>query len=293
MSGAAGGGTSALTRAARRRIGTVGVLLRIELLKAVKRRAFWVTWGAFAAFNTVFAVDSVRTAYRYDPASYALPDAWPGILFGLSGPGTIFIAVLMILLFAPEFSWRTGRQNVIDGLSKERLYAGKVMVLAGLVLLFVATAVSIGVGGTLFSPSEGGPEIIRPTDLSYLAGSVLNLLVLGSAGLMLSALIRSAGPGLGVLFLYLIVEEAIVGLMEHGGETLKGLTEYLPFNLVQDLGDDLVHYPEVLAGVNAGRAERGVAPLEFLDVEVMAIAVLTYSAIFLLIAFLSMRKRDL
>ena len=293
VSGASGGGAPARARAGGRRTGMVGVLLRIELLKAVKRRAFWVTWGAFAAFNIVSTVESVRSAHRYDWASYALPEIWSDIVLPLTGPGTLFIAVLMILLFAPEFSWRTGRQNVIDGLSKERLYAGKVMVLAGLVLLFVVTAVSVGVGGTLFSPDESGPEIIRSTDLSYLAGAVLNLLILGSAGLMLSALIRSAGPGLGVLFLYIIVEEGIIGLMQRGGEALKRLTEFLPFNLVRDLGDDLAHYPEVLARVNADRAERGVAPLEYLDVDVMAIAVLTYSAIFLLIAFLSMRKRDL
>ena len=280
-------------RAGGLRTGMVGVLLRIELLKAVKRRAFLVTWGAFAALITVSTVESVRSAYRYDRASYALPEAWSDIVFSLTGPGTLFIAVLMILLFAPEFSWRTGRQNVIDGLSKERLYAGKVMVLAGLVLLFLVTTVSIGAGGTLFSPSEGGPELIRSTDLSYLAGAVLNLLILGSAGLMLSALVRSAGPGLGVLFLYIFVEEGIIGLMQRGGKELKRLAEYLPFNLVQDLGDDLAHYPEVLARVNADRAERGVAPLEYLDVDVMAIAVLTYSTIFLLIAFLSMRKRDL
>ena len=293
MSGAEGGGPSARARAGRNRTGMVGVLLRIELLKTLKRRAFWVTWGAFAALNTVSTVESVRSAHRYDWASYALPEAWSDIVLPLTGPGTLFIAALMILLFAPEFSWRTGRQNVIDGLSKERLYAGKVMVLAGLVLLFLVTTLSIGVGGTFLSPDEGGPEIVRSTDLSYLAGAVLNLLVLGSAGLMLSALIRSSGPGLGVLFLYIIVEEGIIGLMQRGGEALKRLTEFLPFNLVQDLGDDLAHYPEVLARVNADRAGRGVAPLEYLDVDVMAIAVLTYSAIFLLIAFLSMRKRDL
>lgn len=295
MSGAAGGGTSVPVRGGGSRAGIVGVLFRIEVLKAVKRRAFWVTVGVFAAFSAISTFDNVRSAHRYEYewASYALPGAWSDILTGLSGPGTFFIAVLMILLFAPEFSWRTGRQNVIDGLSRERLYAGKVMVLAGLVVLFLATVVFIGVGGTFFSPSEGGPEFIRSTDLSFLGGSTLNLLLFGSAGLMLSALIRSAGPGLGVLFLYLIVEQAIIELMVRGGETLRGLTEYLPFRLAQDLGDDLAHYPEVLANVNADRAERGLAPIEFLDVDVMAIAVLTYSAIFLLIAFLSMRKRDL
>lgn len=56
-----------------------------------------------------------------------------------------------------EFSWRTARQKVIDGLSKERFYAGKAVVLVGLVLLFMGTTVLIGVGGAMLSPGGGGP----------------------------------------------------------------------------------------------------------------------------------------
>ncbi len=271
----------------------LNVLLRIETLKTVKRRAFWVAVGVFAAINTSIAVDNVRTARRFPSFPHALPESWPSVLSGLTSPAGFFIAVLIILLVAPEFSWRTGRQNVIDGLSKERLYAGKVMLLAGLIVLFVATTLLIGVGGILFSPSEGGPGIIRPTDLSYLSGLTLNLLFFGSAGLMLATLIRSAGPAMGVLFLYFLVEEAIVRLIERAGETATRITEYSPLNISEDLGDDLAHYPEVLASVNADRAERGLSPLEFLDVEVLVTAVLAYSTTFLLISFLSMRRRDL
>ena len=271
----------------------LGVLLRIETLKTVKRRTSWVTVGLFAAFNVIMAVDNVNRAHRFPSYSYALPGSWPNILAGLASPTGFFIAVLTILLVAPEFSWRTGRQNVIDGLSKERLYAGKVMLLAGLIVLFVGTVLLIGVGGTLFSPSEGGPGIIRSTDLSYLGGLILNLLLFGSAGLMLSTLIRSAGPAMGVLFLYFLVEGAIVGLTMRAGETARSLTEYFPANVSEALGHDLAHYPEMLASVNADRAGRGLAPREFLDVEVMVMAVLAYSTIFLLISFLSMRKRDL
>ncbi|MCY4573894.1 MAG: hypothetical protein OXF01_13955 [Gemmatimonadetes bacterium] len=271
----------------------LGVLLRIETLKTVKRRALWVAVGVFAAINTNIAVSNVRSAQLSPSFSHALPESWPNVLSGLTSPAGFFIAVLMILLVAPEFSWRTGRQNVIDGLSKERLYAGKVMLLTGLIVLFVGTALLIGVGGTLFSPSEGGPGIIRSTDFSYLGGLTLNLLFFGSAGLMLSTLIRSAGPAMGVLFLYFLVEGVIVGLIMRAGETARSLTEYFPANISEDLGDDLAHYPELLASVNADRAGRGLAPREFLDVEVMVMAVLAYSTIFLLISFLSMRKRDL
>jgi hypothetical protein len=67
------------------------------------------------------------------------------ILGTAAGLGSLFTGVLMILLFAPEFSWRTARQNVIDGLSKERFYAGKVILLARLVLILMATTLGAAV----------------------------------------------------------------------------------------------------------------------------------------------------
>ncbi len=272
----------------------LSVLLRIEWLKTVKRRAFWVAVAVFAAFAALPAIERVRNAHSDPNAVYALPDSWPDILGTANGVGPLFVGVLMILLFAPEFTWRTARQNVIDGLSKERFCAGKLVVLAGLVLFFMATTVLIGVGSTMLSPGAGGPGFIRSSDLSYMSGLALGMLVFGSAGMILSAHLRSSGSALAILLLYLFVEEAIARLMlGTGREALRGASEFLPFNLVEDLGDDLAHYPEVLAEVNADRAERGLTPLAFLDVGVLAVAALTYSASFLGRAFLSMRKRDL
>lgn len=126
-----------------------------------------------------------------------------------------------------------------------------------------------------------------------MGGLTLSLLLVGSAGLMLSVLIRSSGPALGILFLYLIVEEAVGGLISQAGGAMRRAAEYLPFNILDQLGDDLAHYPEVLADVNAERTERGLETWEFLGVEVLALAALAYSAIFLGLAFLTMRKRDL
>ena len=270
------------------------VLLRIEWLKAVKRRAFWVVVAAFSAFIALPVIERVRNAHSNPNAVFALPESWPVILGTAAGIGPLFIAALMILLVAQEFSWRTARQNVIDGLSKERFYAGKVMLLAGLVLLFTATPVLIGVGGTMLSPGEGGPGFLRSSDFGYMIGLALGMLLFGSAGLMLSVHLRSSGAALGILFLYLFVEEGVARLLlGTGRESLRSVAEFLPFNVVEDLGDDLVHYPEVLAEVNAERAEGGLAPMEFLDVEVLAVAALTYTAFFLGLSLLNMRRRDL
>ncbi len=270
------------------------VLLRIEWLKAVKRRAFWVAVAALAAFTALPAIQMVRNA-RSDPnAGFALPESWPEVLGTAAGIGPLFIGVLMILLVAPEFSWRTARQSVIDGLSKERFYAGKVMLLAGLVLLVMAAMVLIGVGGAMLSPGAGGPGFVRSSDIGYMIGLALGMLLFGSAGLMLSVHLRSSGAALGILFLYLFVEEGVARLMlGTGRESLRGVAEFLPFNVVEDLGDDLVHYPEVLNEVNADRAERGLVSLEFLDVEFLAVAALAYSAFFLGLSLLNMRRRDL
>ncbi len=270
----------------------LAALCRIEWLKAVKRRAFWVTLGAFAVAAATQTIAAVSTAQRNPNVSYALPESWPDILGVGATIGALFVGVLMILLVAPEFSWRTGRQNVIDGLSKERFYAGKVLALGGLILLFTATTIVIGASGTLFSPGEGGPGIMRAPDLSYLGGLVLCLLIVGSAGLMLSALIRASGPALGVLILYIMIEELVEFVMS-ASAFLEDVAAYLPANILADLGENLAHYPEVLARVNLERAERGLGTYEFLDVGVLATSALIYSAIFLGIAFLSLRKRDM
>ncbi|MDE2678454.1 MAG: hypothetical protein OXI76_11160 [Gemmatimonadota bacterium] len=272
----------------------LGVLLRIEWLKTVKRPAFRVALAAFAAFTTLPAIDRVRSAQRNPNALQALPESWPDILGTATAMGPLFASVLMILLVAPEFTWRTARQNVIDGLGKERFFAGKIVLLAGLVLLFIATTVLVGVGGTMLSPGAGGPGFVRPADFGYMIALALCVLVFGSGGLMLSVTLRSSGSALAILLLYLAAEEVIVRLMlGTGWEALRVAAEFLPFNLVEDLGDDLAHYPGLLAGVNADRAQRGLAPLAFPETWVLAVAALAYSTYFLARAFLSMRNRDL
>ena len=270
------------------------MLLRIEWLKAVKRRALWVAFAAFAAFTALPAFERVRSAHRNPNAVHALPESWPDILGAATGLGPLFAGVLIILLFAPEFAWRTARQNVMDGLSKERFFAGKVVLLAALVGLLMATTVLIGVAGTLLSRGSGGPGFIRFDDLSYMSGLALGMLVFGSGGLMLSAQLRSSGSALAVLLLYLFAEEVLARLLLGTGiEALRDAAEFLPFNLVEDLGDDLVHYPAVRAEVNTDRTQRGLATLSFPEVRVLVVASLAYSVSLLGRAFLVMRRRDL
>jgi len=275
------------------RLGIFGTLVRIEALKTTKRLAFWVTTGIFAGFNALFVISAVRTAIRRPNITFALPDSWSRILEPPANIGPFFVGVAMILLLAPEFSWRTARQNVIDGLSKKRFYAGKIIVLAALAVLFLVIPVGVGYVATLFSPSEGGSPIIGPADFNYMIAYVLGMLLWGSGAFMLAALLRSSGAAMGILFVYLLLEQILSRLMTELSETLGPATDFLPAEVQSTLANAFLHYPQLLAQENAMRAEQGRPLLEFRDFELLAVVALAFSAAFLITAFLSMRKRDL
>ena len=272
--------------------GGFGAILANELLKTRKRLAFWVTTGLFAVLNGGATVDSVRREMRDADRTFALPESWGGILAAPVDMGPYFLALLTILLVASEFQWRTARQNVIDGMSKESFYAGKVALVLGLAVVFFVLPLALGVAGTLVSPGENGPELIRDTDRSFMLGYALSLLMLGSAGLMLAMLVRSSGPAMGVLFAYLLVEQ-FLGFFLRRFDSVREAASYFPLALKQTLADGRFHYPERLATFNASRAEDGLPPLEFLDHGVVVALALVYASAFLAAAFVSMRKRDL
>ena len=272
---------------------TPSMLLRIEVQKAVKRRAFWVTIGVFAAFIVLDAVIAVRVATERTNMPFALPQSWSKILEMPAHLGPFILGMLLILLVAPEFSWRTGRQNVIDGLSKERFYGGKLLLSGVLVPLFLVLPLVIGGAVTVVGPSESGSPFVRPTDFSYMIGYGVLLLMVGSAALMLACQVRSTGPAMGVLLGYALIENFIGELLVNSSGVLDRVAEYFPFAVFRALAAPLVYYPKMLASTNASHTEWGQEPLEFLDLEVLIIAALVYAAIFLATGFLSLRKRDM
>ena len=264
------------------------VLARIEVLKAVKRPAFWVTMGVFAAFNTLANFAPGGSSPRA-----AFPEAWQGIIEPAINLGPVFLAALMILLFAPEFRWRTARQNVIDGLAKEQFYWAKVLLLACLVALFFVTSVVIGTLEAIGNPGGGGGAFVEPMDLNYMLGFVVALLLWGTAGLMISALVRAAGAGLGLLFLYFICEQIVSGLLSNRSRALEVIFDYFPAALFQTMTDAELYYPVMLARTNLARAERGQDPLVYQDLWILLVAVAAYMVLFLVLAYASMRRRDL
>lgn len=281
--------------------GGLGAIYKNEVLKTRKRVAFWVTMVLFAALGASGPLLMVRLAgfareMTGAEAAFSLPDSWRMVWQPSSGLGPYFLALLLVLLIAPEFRWRTARQNVIDGLSKERFFLGKLMLSGTLWLVFLAIPVLIGLAGAAFSSAPDGPGLFRGTDVSFFGGYALSLLIFGSIGILLATLLRASGPALLAFFAFTLVEPIMASWLRRY-EALSGAMDLLPMRLAETLVSLRFHYSDGLVGMLVDRPERqGLPPpveMDYPDYGVAAAFAAAYCAAFIVAAFVSTKKRDL
>src|SRR5690606_11850382 len=115
----------------------IGVLFRTEMIKVRRRPAFWVAVLALLAALALTYGIRLHASVKHGRTPAPLPEAWEGILLGTGPLPALLAAVALILLTASEFSWRTARQNVIDGLSKNEWFLAKLLLLPFLATVFL------------------------------------------------------------------------------------------------------------------------------------------------------------
>lgn len=272
----------------------VRVLLRNEALKLGRRPATLVTLGFFALVAVLDYGESWYAARRSAERTFALPGAWPSVITGVAEVALVFGSILLLLLVASEFSWRTARQNVIDGLSREAWFAGKVLLLPLLAVLVVGLQLAIGGGFALAGTdlSAAGGILPGPYQLSALGGVLLAFLGYGSLALTVALAVRGTGASIGVWFLYVAVVERLAGaglarLGAWGGEAAR----WLPVQVF----NRLVSYPQhdPAAWRRMARAAEGGSVPEPWAWEALLPAALGWIAVLLLASFLVFRRRDL
>lgn len=263
---------------------------RNELRKVWKRPATWVTLGLFLLINLADFGEQYLDARR-DPAQpFSLPDAWASIFGQEMMVGFIFATVLLILVTAAEFTWRTARQNVIDGLSRSEWFAGKALLLPVLVLAFVLVRVCVGGAlAALGTDLSGGAELAGAPQAAALGGSLLAGLGYGSLGLLLALTLRSSGSAMAVWFAWFAFAENLfrgaVGYAIHG---LRPALAWLP---VRTFGR-LVSYPLYDPSARAAVEEGGVGPDAYALAPVVVGACLWVAGL-LLVSWARFRRRDL
>jgi len=265
-----------------------GILVRNEWIKTRRRTAFWVASLVFAGLMSLIFGGMFSQGLRKPERALTLPAAWGEVMGGPGVLAAFFASIVLILLVSSEFTWRTSRQNVIDGLSKEEFFGAKLFLLPGVGLFFFTVMVLVAGGfafaGTVAKGVLGSNgALVRPADLALMGGSIIGLLGWASLAFLLAIAIRSSGSAIGAFFLYFIVEQILGQLAGALGPTAGELFRFAPNAVFKALWEP--------ARYGAVPLKAGQAPA--IATEWYLVAGLTYITLFVLTAFLLYRRRDL
>jgi len=205
-----------------------------------------------------------------------------------------FLLLVIVSMMSNEYSYKTLKQNLIDGLSKKEFVLSKfyaVIAFAAISTLFVFV-VSLILG--LFY-SDFNEFAIITSDLEYLFAFFIKLVGFFSFGLFLGILVKRSAFAVGAMVVWYIIEWLILVLCKwilpitwEQGFQIKG---FLPLeamsNLIKEPGTRLGAVKSVVSQI--GEQITKNYAVQFIDVLIVSI----WTFIFIYLSFVLLKKRDL
>jgi len=166
---------------------------------------------------------------------FAFPDVWQTVSWNSS---MLFItpAILIITLTTNEFTFKTHRQNIIDGWSRRQFLSVKLVELVMLaVVCTIVVFVTVLVFGCIGNKVAPGQSIWQ--DSRFIFFYFVQLLSYSTIAFLMALLIRRSGLAIGAFLIYMLAENIIVGIGRHRFK-LDGV-DYLP----EEVTDRLIPQP--------------------------------------------------
>lgn len=227
-------------------------LLKIEWMKLRKYTAFKVLCiffiiGVFATNYIVYSVNKTivepaNTTGLLSFSPYSFENTWQTTSY-FTGYILLLPSLLLIMLLTNEYTYKTHRQNIIDGLSRRQFISVKIMMaflfaLASLILVIITAMIFGFISGSSFS--------IANTE--YLAFFFLKALSYNMIAILIAVLIKRSGFAIGMFFIYLGAENIISQLLVSLSMKIRSLYQldlgnlgdYLPMNA----SDGLLTFPK-------------------------------------------------
>jgi len=273
-------------------------LLNIEFKKIRTYKVFWILTGLYFVFLAAgillaeFMINHmVNDINKRMPipfphiAIYYFPDVWQNVAFFASIRYVlIFPAIIMIILITNEFTYKTIRQNVINGMSKTEFLISKLLIILlmamVMTLVLAAGAFLIGLAHSGFSEvdffSKGVP---------FMAGFFISLICYMVYAFFCGFMMRNTGLAIAIFTLYsLIIEPVVYFFLRAPFMFNNSIYTYLPVNTVIRLTE----YPAIpmlkkIMGLNLQDHVSFVA----------CMIPITYAAVMIGIVFLVMKRKDL
>ncbi|WP_405607595.1 ABC transporter permease [Polaribacter sp. Asnod1-A03] len=208
-----------------------------------------------------------------------------------------FLLLVIVSMMANEYSYKTLKQNLIDGLSKKEFILSKfytVIAFALISTLFVFL-VSLVLGFIYSDYNELG---IIFSDLQYLLAFFIKLVGFFSMGLFFGILVKRSAFAVGAMVVWLIVESMFKGYLfwsfrgaENTTESVNNVMQFLPFEALTNL----IKEPfSRLGAVKSVANQIGENFTKSYDVSFLSILIVSiWTFVFIYLSYALLKKRDL
>ena len=208
-----------------------------------------------------------------------------------------FLLLVIVSMMANEYSYKTLKQNLIDGLSKKEFILSKfytVVTFAGFSTLFVFI-VSL-VLGLIYSDYNEFAIIF--SDLEYILAFFIKLVGFFSMGLFFGILVKRSAFAVGAMVVWLIVESILKGYLFYAFrgvdnifESVNSIMRFLPFEAMSNL------IKEPFSRLGAVRSVANTVGEQFTksyDVQILDVLIVCiWTSILIYGSFRLLKKRDL
>ncbi|MAZ72848.1 MAG: ABC transporter permease [Flavobacteriaceae bacterium] len=206
----------------------------------------------------------------------------------------IFFAIVIVSMMSNEYSYRTLKQNLIDGLSKREFVLSKFLTVIGFAIistLFVFI-VSIILGLSFSDYLEFG---IIFSDMEYLFAYFIKLVGFFAFCLFLGVWVKRSAFAIGFLVVWWIAESIIYGLLKwqffKGTEIADNITQFFPLSAMSNL----IKEPFTrLGGVQSAANQLGEEFTKSYEVEFLPVLVVCiWTFLFVYWSYALLKRRDL
>lgn len=218
-------------------------LLKIDLKKLTSYRTFWVicglyffTLGMATASGMEFLkwlanmIEGFGQSINIDRIPlYHFPDVWQNLAWS-SGLLKIMLGIMVLISITNEYTYRTIRQNIIDGLSRSEFLISKMMTnlllsVLSMVLVFLIALVT----GLIYSPQLTDYMF---NGIEFYPAYFLEVFAFLSFALMLGIFIQRSGLSIVLLLNSYLIELII---KENIDEYVPQLIQFFPMESIMNL----------------------------------------------------------
>ena len=206
----------------------------------------------------------------------------------------LFLAIVIVSMMANEYSNRTLKQNLIDGLSKKEFVISKFLtvVLFSFVSTLFVFIVSLLLGLVFSDYNEIG---IIFSDMEYLLAYFINLVGFFSFCLFIGILVKRSAFALGFLLIWSIIEGIIYGFLKwemfRNTDSVDSIMQLFPLTSMSNL----IKEPfSRLGAVQSAASQLGEALDKDYSVQfITVLIVLIWTFLFVYGSYAILKKRDL